>query len=257
MPCGVPGSSCPPSLRTNPPPTHRGLLGLMAMFVQNDLIPLAMVGLTWIWQLTKAGPITFIPWEFGIKKYNIFLLRAWPGWTQKLVQGVAILCLRHREAQETCLLREKNEVAEWWEAGRRRERAWEYVHFFTMTILCLILFLQCLKPSPHLPAFPWYNLSIFIPTNKFTNTLLLPSYFFSYSLPLVDYIFYYSQYVWTYFILIFKNSKTKITVLSLSICSSKSLILSQQHFFLKTFSIAFDFNITLVSGAQHNGLTFI
>lgn len=163
------------------------------------------------------------------------------------------------ERRMKCLAGNRNEIR-WWEAGRRRERTWEYVHFFMMTILHLILFLQYLKPSPHLPSPDTIVVYLFLPTNLQILLSYLLRNFISSVIPflqLITFFFYYSQYVWTYFILTFKNSKPKILVLSLPICSSKSLIPSQQHSFLKTFSITFDFNITLVSGAQHSGLTFI
>lgn len=59
------------------------------------------------------------------------------------------------------LAENRNEIW-WWE--KERKNTWEYVHFPMMTISYLIFFFQSSKTIP-MPAYPWCNFSIFLPSN--------------------------------------------------------------------------------------------
>lgn len=99
------------------------------------------------------------------------------------------LLSQKQKSEETCLLKETNEVtcrkSKWEQMTWERERNWEYVYFPMTTIFCLIPFLQSSKTIPT-PAYPWCNSSIFLPSNLQIFWHLDPSllsFFLSYQKP--------------------------------------------------------------------------
>lgn len=153
-----------PSLRPNPPHIQRAWA--WQLFVQNDLVPLTMVGLTWVWQLTKAGPIKFLLWEFGIKQYFSIKSLNWVN-TETCAWGGHLLSQAQRNTGNLPSERKEWSDLQKIEARpgdeRERERGWEYVHF-PVSILHLILFSQPSKTIPTL-AYICYNFSIFLRSN--------------------------------------------------------------------------------------------
>lgn len=144
-----------PSLRTNPPPAHGGF------GPDSCLYNLTLFFWPWlVWpefdnwpKLHQSG---FLPREFGIKKYNVILLRAWTGWSQKPVHGVAIFCHRNRKVRKPAFWKKQMKwLAENQNENRwpERERETESMFIFPWRLFSVLsLFFNLLKPSPHLPT---------------------------------------------------------------------------------------------------------